>query len=345
MLDFISSAYLGLRHPGTSLGAWTTLTTARPAALGGALLADAAARQVAALQGREYGLSGPSTLHLAVDVITATLPQGAEVHWDAHLYPVLRCAIQLTSRGQCLPAHDASALIRELAGGGKASPVMVTDGYCVECGRSAPLSAYLAALQPRGGILIVDDTQAVGLFGAPGAGPFGDGGGGSPRAHSIGTAAPMIVLASLGKAFGVPMAVVSGPARLLEPLREGGFSRQHCSPPSIPAARAALRAVHANAADGALRRERLSQSLRRFRARCRQFDVPVYYAFHPVQSVCLSRTDDPLSLARAARVSGLALAPCRGLGGKPLLRLVVTAQHLPEEVDEAVAILRRLFAG
>jgi 8-amino-7-oxononanoate synthase len=344
MLDFISSAYLGLRHPARSLGPWKALTTARPAALGGALLADMAARQVAALQGREYALSGPSTLHLAVDVITAALPPGAELHWDAHLYPVLRYPVQLASRRQPLPAHDVGALTRELGENGTAPHVMVTDGYCVECGRAAPLSRYLAALEPCGGILIVDDTQAIGVFGTPGSSPFGDGGGGSPRAQNIGTGAPIIVLASLAKAFGAPMAVVSGPGRLLEPLREGGFSRQHCSPASIPAARGALRALCINEADGTTRRQRLAQSLWRFHTRCRRFGVPVRHTFHPVQSIPLGPTQDPLTVSRAARVSGLALAPCRDLIGSPLIRLVVTAQHQPEEIDEAAAILGRLLS-
>src|SRR4051794_37650720 len=96
MLDFQSSAYLGLRHSSASLGEWDAMTTARPAALGGAKLADMAAVSVAQLQGRQAAFSGPSTLHLAVDLFTGGLPQRAAVYWDQHLYPVLQQAVRLS---------------------------------------------------------------------------------------------------------------------------------------------------------------------------------------------------------------------------------------------------------
>lgn len=342
MLDFISSAYLGLRHSSRSLGEWESVTLARPAALGGARSADKAAGRVAALQGCECGISGPSTLHLAIDVFTNFLRQDIDLYWDAHLYPVLRCAIRLAARAQRLPPHDAGALAARLASRGTASPVMVTDGYCVDCGHAAPLAAYLAALEPHGGTLVVDDTQALGIFGNPGAGPFGEGGGGSPRAQEIRPGAPMLVLASLAKAFGAPMGVLSGPRRLLEGLGEDGFSRQHCSPASIPAARCAWRAVITNEIEGMSRRHDLARLLRLFRALCRQHGVPIADAFHPVQSLVLGPTDDPLDLVRAAHAAGLSLAACRGPGGASRLRLIVTARHSVDEIEAALVVLSEL---
>ena len=82
MLDFLSCAYLGLRHASSELSGWPALTTGRPAALGGAALADLAARELAHLQGMEDGIAAASTLHLAVDIFTLGLPSDAELHWD-----------------------------------------------------------------------------------------------------------------------------------------------------------------------------------------------------------------------------------------------------------------------
>lgn len=231
MLDFLSCAYLGLRHASSELSGWPALTTGRPAALGGAALADLAARELAHLQGMEDGIAAASTLHLAVDIFTLGLPSDAELHWDAHVYPVWRVALDLARRKTCmlLPPHDPDALARRLVvGGGR--PVLVTDSYCVECGRPAPLDAYLALLHRHHGLLVVDDTQGLGVFGAPGLEVFGDGGRGIPAAQGIAGDPALLLIASLAKAFSAPMAVLSGASALLAPLRNG-LSRLHSSPP------------------------------------------------------------------------------------------------------------------
>src|SRR5439155_1761385 len=89
-------------------------------------------------------------------------------------------------------------------------------------GRVAPLDAYLALVRRRGGLLLVDDTQALGVLGARrGTHPYGTGGGGSPA--WTGARGPgLVVVASLAKGFGVPVAVVSGERSAIgRPWRSG----------------------------------------------------------------------------------------------------------------------------
>jgi 8-amino-7-oxononanoate synthase len=64
VLDFTSALYLGLEHPGSSLGSWSQLTTGVPAALSPTPEASMAARELAALQGCGAETLGASTLHL-----------------------------------------------------------------------------------------------------------------------------------------------------------------------------------------------------------------------------------------------------------------------------------------
>jgi 8-amino-7-oxononanoate synthase len=345
MLDFVSSSYLGLRHGSADLGKWPALTTARPAVLGGAALAGAVAQEIAALQGRETGFAAAATLHLGVDLVTAGLPRNSVLHWDAHLYPVLRCTLPLAGPHldpAPLPPHDPDALAARLANQ-VGRPVLVTDGYCIACGRPAPLAAYLDVLRRRGGLLVIDDTQALGIMGTPGPTPFGTGGGGSPPTQRLDSDAPIIVIASLAKAFGVPMAVLSGPVRLIDRIRARSLSRMHCSPPSIPAALAALRALRLNALIGDRLRGRLARLLRLFRDGCRAWGVALSSAFHPVQTIPLPRSSDAVRLAAAAAAAGMVVAPCRGANGAPELRLVVTAAHRSEIVNSAVRILASLL--
>lgn len=349
MLDFASSAYLGLGHGAGDLGVWPELTTSRPAALGGAVLADRAARSVAVLQGCEDGLAGASTLHLATDLFDVGLPNEADIHWDAHLYPVMRRALRLGQRTHRLAgplrAHDPGALAQSLASrsarGRRGTPVFATDGYCIECGRAAPLADYLAKLEPHGGLLVVDDTQALGLFG-PGAAPedpFGYGGGGTLPAQSIRERDCVVVIVSLAKAFGASMAVLSGPAALVDRIRTDGLSRIHCSPPAVPVALAALRALRINRRSGRHLRRQLARALRLFRSLCRSHDLPLAGGFHPVQTIALAAEADVARLAGAAMAAGLIVVPCKQIDGEPALRLVVKSAHGPDQLAKAVEIL------
>ena len=62
-------------------------------------------------------------------------------------------------------------------------PVVVADGICAACGRIVPTDDYFSSVSLVGGLLVMDDTQALGLLGArPDKGaPLGHGGGGSLR--------------------------------------------------------------------------------------------------------------------------------------------------------------------
>src|SRR5690606_633171 len=108
------------------------------------------------------------------------------------------------------PHQDVERLAR-LVHREKSRPVIVSDGLCSGCGCTAPVAAYHEIVRGRGGWLVLDDTQALGLLGvAPDqVAPYGWGGGGSLCHHAL--AGPEIILvSSLAKSFGVPLAVLSG---------------------------------------------------------------------------------------------------------------------------------------
>lgn len=268
--DFASALYLGMRHPWAALGPWDSLTTGVPAVLEPPPGAEAAAARLARLQGCEAALFLPSTLHLFWDLFGVLAPGASAVLVDGGAYAVARWGVE---RARCggVPArtfahHSVAGLRRALRTAGRGRPVVVCDGFCPACGRPAPLPEYLDAVRAAGGLLVVDDTQALGIHGEgprPGL-PYGRGGGGSLRRWGI--EGPELLLgASLAKGFGAPLAALSGSRALVARFAAQSLTRVHGSPPSVPAVRAAARALALNRARGDRLRARLAVNVERFR--------------------------------------------------------------------------------
>ena len=226
MTDFTSSLYLGFRHPSRSLPPWVNLTTGKPAALGIPALSAAIAESLARLQGCERATLLPSTLHLYFDLFETLRRDGIALYLDRGVYPIARWAAERMA-GLGVPVHllphfDAAAARKAIAASasGGFRPVIVADGFCPSCGRAAPLESYLDSVVTRRGYLVLDDTQALGIWGdgpAPGH-SYGKGGGGSLRRHGV--RSPNIILgSSLAKGFGVPVAALGGSAPLIRTFR------------------------------------------------------------------------------------------------------------------------------
>jgi 8-amino-7-oxononanoate synthase len=270
MLDFTSSLYLGFHHASAELRPWAQLSTGAPAALVESESALRVAQRLAALQGCQRTTLATSSWHLFWDVFDQLARCNAAVILEDSSYPIARWGATWAA-GHGSPvfrfAHrDAVGLRRRLAqacGQGQ-RPVLVTDGVCTCCGCVAPLRAYAEALRPHGGLLIVDDTQALGLLGL--------GGGGSARHHGLHDQ-NIVLISSLAKAFSVPIAAMSGSAKFINWFEARSQTRVHCSPPSAAALHAAEHALDLNKAHGDEARKRLAQRVRAFRHQLAQLGL------------------------------------------------------------------------
>ncbi len=346
MLDFTSAHYLGLEHPSRALGSFARLTRGVPAALRPTPGSAAVERALAALVGCERAILGTSTLHLFHDLFAAVAGDRISILFDAGAYPIARWGVGGRA-GRGVPVavfghHDPRALlalVRRGAGAGR-RPVVVCDGFCPGCGRSAPLAAYLRVVRRAGGLLVVDDSQALGLLGeSPGASaPYGRGGGGSLRRLGIG-GGDVVAVSSLAKAFGAPLAAAAGSEAMVELLDRRGETRVHCSPPSVAVVRAAARALAVNARRGDELRRRLAANVRRFRRRLAAGGLGAAGGLFPVQTLA------PIAGVEPARLHG-ALAR-RGVGSLLVQRrcsrsaaigFVITAAHRPAELETAAAV-------
>jgi 8-amino-7-oxononanoate synthase len=317
VLDFTSALYLGLRHASASLPPWAQLAAGVPAALETPALARTVADELAGLTGTERATLAPSTLHAFWDLFSILASSSTAIFVDAGAYPIARWGVErAVSRGvsaRTFAHHDPADLWRRLAEvpGARRQPLVVTDGLCPGCGRLAPLPQYLEPVREFGGQLVVDDTQALGILGrVPAArAPYGEGGGGSLRRHGI-VSPDVLLVSSLGKGLGVPMAMLAGSAATIARYDDRSATRVHCSPPSFAALHAAVQALRQNPRSGDRLRLRLAHLVRRFRRGLRALGLPTSPSLFPVQALTAAGISPPTLHARLERL-GIRAQPHR----------------------------------
>jgi 8-amino-7-oxononanoate synthase len=346
-LDFTSALYLGLAHPSWALRPWPHLTTGVPAALREPLSATAVACDVATLVGCERATLGTSTLHIFWDLFRELAGEDAIIYMDAGLYPIGRWGVERAAAlgvpVRIFPHHDVDALRRALAQDAteRRRPLVATDGFCPRCGRPAPLAAYVDAARRWGGPLVVDDTQALGILGCdPGPrAPYGTGGGGSLRWNGL--AGPdVIVVASLAKGLGVPLAVLTGSEAAVSRFEATSATRVHCSPPSVATLHAAAHALVLNRTHGDRLRVRLGRLVALFRRQLLQAGFPMIGGLFPVQTLATVRHDVAQRMYRAlAQQNVLGVLRQDHTGASPRLTFLLTARHGSQDIAGLVAAL------
>lgn len=346
-VDFTSSLYLGILHPSRSLQPWSQLTTGKPAALGTAPSAQVAAEALAQLQGCERAILLPSTLHLFFDLFEVLRRERISIYADAGSYPIaLWGAERVAARGvpfRRIPHYDPAAarLAIEEDKTFRMRPVIVADGFCPDCGDPAPLREYLRCVIPYDGYVVLDDTQALGIWGtAPTVeDPYGSGGGGSLRLNAV--RSPHVILgSSLAKGFGVPLAVLSGSTRLVQHFERRSETRVHTSPPSTAVLRAAEHVLWINAQYGDEIRLRLAQLVTDFREKIRGTGLRDTGSLFPVQMLTPDRDNDAVRLQQLLLGAGVRTAVVRGPtspGAK--LVFVINASHSTDQIDWATRSL------
>jgi 8-amino-7-oxononanoate synthase len=200
------------------------------------------------------------------------------------------------------------------------------------------VAAYLKLVRRVGGLLVLDDTQALGLLGhAPGPqAPFGQGGGGSLRWAQV-SGPDVIVVSSLAKAFGAPLAALSGSREVLDRYTAQSETRMHCSPPSAADLHAAQSALQRNAAQGDELRAQLAQRVHYFRARLAAAGIRATGGSFPIQTVELPHALDPrLVYTQLLRQDVRAILRRTQQSRAPAISFVLTARHTTDEIDDAV---------
>lgn len=267
-----------------------------------------------------------STLHGFLDLWPSVLDAGTVVLVDEVAYPVGRVALRAVGAEPVVVRHFDPGHVAAVVGGLSpgTSTALLVDGLCPGCGRRAPRQALARALGGNGTV-VVDDTQALGLIGPT-----------TPVRHLPGAAE--VVVAAASKGFGVPVAVVAGPRRVIESARRSEGRFHHSGPDA--ASLVALRQTLADEPGVQRRQTVLSGLVRHFRAAAPRAGLSEPDGgLWPTQTVPVYDRD----------VTGVvdALA-CRGVRALPLARrcrpgvgvgFLITVAHTTGMIDTAVAAL------
>ena len=333
--DFTSALYLGMRHPSAALGSWEALSLGRPAALQEAPGAVRLAQALARLQGCEAATLLPSTLHLFWDLFGMLASERVALLIDSGAYPIARWGAE-RGRALGLPLQVfprgavavAAQLARRAQEGGR-RPVILADGYCPGSASAPPLAAYARIAAAGDGLLVLDDTQVLGLF--------GPGGGGSLAWHGL-KGSHVVVGASLAKGFGAPLAVLAGGADLVRRFDACSQTRIHASPPSVAAIHAASRALRLNRDCGDALRRKLWQRVAQLQAGLGNISMVSGGGRFPVQTLRLAAGVDGQALHSGLARHGVDTV-LQMAGKHPVISFLLRADHSRSDIERALAAL------
>jgi 8-amino-7-oxononanoate synthase len=304
------------------------------------------ADRLAALQGCDRAVLSPSTLHLFWDLFGTLAAEAVAIYLDSGCHPVSRWGAERAA-GLGVPVrtfehYDAEALHRKLEEDAfrQLRPLVVAAGFCPGCGKPAPSAALRAMARSFGGQLILDDTQALGILGdspRPGE-PYGRGGGGSLRWSNM-ERSNVVLVSSLAKGFGVPVAALAGSSALVRWFEARSETRVHCSPPSVAVLRAAEHALAVNETRGDTLRQDLAARVQQFRDGLERVGLSASGDLFPAQTLAPVPGLDAQRLHRRLLQLGVQTV----LHGSPDARIsfLVTAAHTTQEINSAVDALIR----
>jgi 8-amino-7-oxononanoate synthase len=211
------------------------------------------------------------------------------------------------------------------------------DGWSWSHGLT-PLGELAAICEAEDAQLVVDDTQAIGILGrrAGSSSPHGSRGNGTLQYFGV-SSHNGVVVASLAKAFGVSLALIAGPCRLLHQLRHDGELCHASSPPDLPQVRAARRVLGLNLTHGEESRLRMRSAVRSLCAAIPVRGTPYF----PLQSWWFSKYVDASRTWSHLYERGV-WTLLRRQERRGVIHFLVTASHDGPAMARALSVVREV---
>jgi 8-amino-7-oxononanoate synthase len=345
LINFSSTDYLGLTsHPkiraalSEGVERWGAGAGASRLVCGDFLAHHALEEELARFEGTEAAVAFNSGYAANCGVLPSFAGPEDVILSDALNHASLVDGCRLSrARTEVYPHGDVAALeaaMRRVRHQGARRVLVTTDTVFSMDGDVAPLAGIAEVCERHEAILVVDEAHATGVIGPRGAGLVADLGIEKRVDLRVGT---------LSKAAGMFGAYVAASRAccdlLLNRARPLVFSTG--LPPAIPhAALTALRILSGSEGDSL--RARLRKSVDRFAAGLRALGHPAL-ATTPIFPIVLGAPEAALSAAAQLRKRGLLVRPIRPPtvpAGSSRLRIVITASHTDEHLDQLLAALR-----
>ncbi|MCP4779689.1 MAG: aminotransferase class I/II-fold pyridoxal phosphate-dependent enzyme [Hyphomicrobium sp.] len=304
--------------------------------------------RLAAFHGREAGMLFSSAYATVMGVLPPLITDKTIVISDALNHNCIINAISLArpAEKRIYQHLDLDELERHLAQAAKTSrrAIIVTDGVFSMRGDHAPLDEIMKlanafdTLFPENVIVVADDSHGVGGFGETGRGTEEVSGGSRVD----------ILVATLGKAFGVNGGYVVASDTIIGYLRETSPFYIYSNPITPGEAGAALAAVElVDSPHGRQRLDHLRAMTARFREGLARMWLETVAGQHPVVPLMVRDTDRTARLVAHLQANGILAT---GLGypivpkGDDEIRFQMCADHTPADIDEALSALEQ-FSG
>jgi len=305
-------------------------------------------RRLAQFHGREAAMLFSSAYATVMGVLPPLIADKTAVISDALNH---NCIINAIALARPAEKHvyrhlDMAELERGLAAAAKTCTraIIVTDGIFSMRGDHAPLERIMGLARqydagfPENVVVVVDDSHGVGAFGQTGRG----------SEEYTKSGAVDILVATLGKAFGVNGGYVAGAETIIRYLRETSPLYVYSNPITPAEAAASLKAI--DLVDGPIGvglLARLRAMTERFKTGLVELGLETLPGEHPVVPLMLRDSPRTSRLVAHLRSRGILAT---GLNypvvpkGEEEIRFQISADHTALDIDEALVALER-FKG
>jgi 8-amino-7-oxononanoate synthase len=349
LLSFCSNDYLGLANDArvkaalqNGVGRYGAGSGASHLVTGHSVAHHALEEELAAFVGAERALLFSTGYMANLGVVSALLDRHGTVFEDKLNHASLIDAARLSGARVQRYAHGDLTRLETLLGAAEGEKLILTDGVFSMDGDVADVARLAALAQRHAAWLLVDDAHGLGVLGVHGRGTL--------EHFGLRPQAPVILLGTLGKAFGTFGAFIAGDTELIEYLIQQARTYVYTTalPPAVAeATRASLRIVQAEG----WRREALNARIAQFRTGAAQLGLKLLDSPTPIQALILGEAQAAVAASDALRARGILVAAIRPPtvpAGSARLRVTFSAQHSAQHVErllEALATLPPLNAG
>ena len=343
VLLFASNDYLGLAGHADVVDAAVRATQTYGAGSGAARLVSGSLpphqhleEALARFKGTESALTLGSGYLANIGAIPALISSGGLILADRLCHASLIDGCRLSGADVRIYRHNDMEHLARLLSKRRVGrrTLIVTDGVFSMDGDLAPLGDLVALAEAYQADLYVDDAHGTGVMGTQGRGTVEHFGLEKRIALHMGT---------MGKALGSSGAFIAGTRHAIQYLlhRCRSFMFATSSPPaSAAAALAALRIIEQEPA----RRRRLWDNRQRLFEGLRRLGFTMAPSVSPIMPIVIGRADTALRFAEhllANDVFAPAIRPPSVPADTSRIRVTVTSEHTPAQIDQALAAFER----